>query len=271
VYIAQPPLYKLKAGKHETYVKDDRELEDWLLRMALDGAELRTGDARTPLPEQRLAELMREHAHIDNLTARLARFYDPQVLRCLREALPVPNSAAEQAAWTQAFTQTLNSGESGQRFQVEIRVGEHSPVLRLQQTQHGVTRELLFGEGFFASSDHQALLRHAGQTRALVGANAIVRRGEREQAVANFTAAYDWLLAEARRSLNIQRYKGLGEMNPGQLWETTLDPAHRRLVRVQVEDIVAADQMFTTLMGEDVEPRRDFIERHALQVSNLDV
>ncbi|MDR3416388.1 MAG: DNA topoisomerase (ATP-hydrolyzing) subunit B [Nevskia sp.] len=271
VYIAQPPLYKLKAGKHETYVKDDRELQDWQIRTALDEAALVPAAGQPALPGGRLGQLMRDYAQINLAVERLSRHYDHELLQQLRKLAPVPAEADALEAWTPQLDAALNGGRAGARYKVAARVGESGPLLSVERTLHGLSQRYQFGEDFFAGVDYQQMARFNAQLAGLFGEGATISRGERSQVVSSFEQAYDWLLNETRRGLVIQRYKGLGEMNPEQLWNTTLDPTNRRLVKVRVEDMVAADQMFTTLMGEDVEPRREFIERHALLVANLDV
>ena len=271
IYIAQPPLYKLKAGKHESYVKDDAELDSWQLRSALDEASLLPAAGQEPLPVERLSQLMHDYTRINASVQRLTRHYEVDLLQRLRVLAPVPTEEAALQQWIAAYTAALNDGRSASRYIVTGRVGASGPLLHIVRRLHGLNHEYHLGEDFFAGVDYQQMARFNQQIAGLIGEGAVVSRGERSQAVSSFAQAHDWLIGETRRGLNIQRYKGLGEMNPEQLWETTLDPTVRRLVQVQVEDVVAADQMFTTLMGEDVEPRRDFIERHALLVSNLDV
>ena len=271
VYIAQPPLYKLKAGKQETYIKDDREMEEWQLRAALDDAELVPAAGQPPLSKAALSHLVRDYSHLNSVVERLTRHYEVDLLEQLRKMAPVPTEAAALETWVAAFTAALNDGHSASRYKVKGTIGESGPLLGVERRLHGLEYQYSFGADFFASVDYQQMVRFNEQTRTLLGEGASIGRGERSQPVSSFEQVFDWLLNETRRGLNIQRYKGLGEMNPGQLWETTLDPAVRRLVRVQVEDVVAADQIFTTLMGEDVEPRREFIEHNSLLVSNLDV
>jgi len=266
VYIAQPPLYKLKSGKHETYVKDNNELEDWLLKSALDEAVLVPAAEAPALPTDKLAQLVRDTSRIQGAIERLSRHYDRHVLERLFERAPLPAGAARDG-WLQAFAESLNAGAAVQRYVVEMQGNS----LIVNQLVHGLAHRYVFGEDFFATPEFQLVSKFNSEVVPLIGAGAVVKRGERTRAVASFAEAYVWLTGEARRGLHVQRYKGLGEMNPEQLWETTLDPAVRRLVQVRVEDLISADQMFTTLMGEDVEPRRDFIERHALLVGNLDV
>ncbi len=271
VYIAQPPLYKLKAGKQETYIKDDREMEEWQLRAALEEAELVPAPVQPPLTKAALSHLVRDYSHLNSVVQRLSRHYETDLLQQLRKMAPVPVEAAALESWVTAFTAALNDGHSASRFKVKGAIGDSGPLLAVERRLHGLEHQYSFGEDFFASVDYQQMVRFNQQTAGLLGDGASIGRGERAHAVKDFQGVYEWLMSETRRGLNIQRYKGLGEMNPGQLWETTLDPAVRRLVRVQVEDVVAADQIFTTLMGEDVEPRREFIERNSLLVSNLDV
>jgi DNA gyrase subunit B len=271
VYIAQPPLYKLKAGKQETYIKDDREMEEWQLRAALEEAELVPAPGQPPLTKAALSHLVRDYSHLNSVVQRLSRHYETDLLQQLRKMAPVPVEAAALESWVTAFTAALNDGHSASRFKVKGAIGDSGPLLAVERRLHGLEHQYSFGEDFFASVDYQQMVRFNQQTAGLLGDGASIGRGERAHAVKDFQGVYEWLMSETRRGLNIQRYKGLGEMNPGQLWETTLDPAVRRLVRVQVEDVVAADQIFTTLMGEDVEPRREFIERNSLLVSNLDV
>ena len=271
VYIAQPPLYKLKAGKQETYIKDDREMEEWQLRAALDDAVLLPGAGQPPLTQAALSHLVRDYSHLNSVVERLSRYYETDLLQQLRKMAPVPAESAALETWVAAFVAALNDGHSASRYKVKGVVGESGPLLSVERRLHGLEYQYSFGEDFFASVDYQQMVRFNEQTANLLGEAASIGRGERTSAVGSFEQVFNWLMSETRRGLNIQRYKGLGEMNPGQLWETTLDPAVRRLVRVQVEDVVAADQIFTTLMGEDVEPRREFIERNSLLVSNLDI
>ena len=274
VYIAQPPLYKLKSGKNESYVKDNHELEDWLLRSALDDASFSADAGAPPLPTEKFAQLVRDYARIQGVIERLSRHYDRHVLERLVELAPITAAESEREVWLDRFSKALNAGTTLQRYVVELKTdaaGERPAALIVNQRVHGLEHRYVFGEDFFTSVDYQLVTRFNIEAAGLIGAGATIRRSERSRAVANFGEAYAWLLAEARRGLHVQRYKGLGEMNPEQLWETTLDPVARRLVQVRVEDLIAADQMFTTLMGEDVEPRREFIEKHALMVGNLDV
>ena len=270
VYIAQPPLYKLKAGKHETYVKDDDEMGRWLIGTSLDGAELLGANGQPLFDSERLATLLQDYSKADRAIERLSRHYDPALLELIRRK-PLPADAGAQAAAVQTYADQLNRVGGGTRYELSVSTVDGLPQVQLRRNVHGLVREQTLGREFFGGADYQHFTRLAQETESVNNIEATIHRGERSEAVSSFEQAYRWLLSEARRGLSVQRYKGLGEMNPAQLWETTLDPSNRRLVKVLVEDIVAADQMFTTLMGEDVEPRREFIEKHALLVSNLDI
>ena len=269
IYIAQPPLYKVKAGKLETYVKDDHELNNWLIGAALDNAQLST--AARPIPAEQLAELTREYAAVEELIERLARRYDHHILKELSRLSPMPVEAAALPGWTERFAAAVQGQGLRGEFRVEAQHSAEGPLLKVSRLTHGNEQVYNFNSDFFAGSDYQRIAALRGRIAALGGETLEIRRGERGQSVASFDEAYAWLLSEARRGLHVQRYKGLGEMNPEQLRETTLEPKNRRLVKVDVEDAVAADQIFTTLMGEQVEPRREFIEKNALLVGNLDL
>jgi DNA gyrase subunit B len=268
IYIAQPPLYKVKQGKQETYIKDDYELKQHLLRAALKGAELIPASGREVLPQETFEEIAREFLLAEAVVERLSRRMDFDVLYSLlkTEALHLETEAQAK--------------ESAKRLlpllgQVRIEVGHHENEdfwhLEVYRERHGIEHLTLIDNEFLQSGDYAQIARTATILAGLIQDGAEIRRGEAAAAVYDFKGALDWLLNEARKNLAIQRYKGLGEMNPGQLWETTMDPQVRRLLRVQIEDAIAADEIFTTLMGEEVEPRRNFIETNALGVRNLDV
>ena len=271
VYIAQPPLYKVKSGKQEAYVKDDQELADWLLRSALNNAELLPAAGQAVISPEQLAGLSRDLTVVRASLARLGRRYDPKLLDTIAAQPPIPGEGDALSAWVEQLAQRLNISDKNAFYEISSQLGEEGPVLEVRRRLHGATQVQTLGQDFFGSVDYRRMAELRASSDALIGQGAEIRRGEKSQAIRHFEQAYDWMLGEARRGLNIQRYKGLGEMNPDQLFETTLDPGNRRLVKVMVEDAVAADQMFTTLMGEQVEPRREFIEKNALQVGNLDV
>jgi DNA gyrase subunit B len=278
VYIAQPPLYKVKKGKQERYVKDDKELHGYLLQLAIDGASLFFDEDTPPITNLALENLARQYITILAIFERLEQHTPAEILAELVD-LPALNETSlvdEQAmaAWGEKFAERLNNNsESSVSYKVSVKSKESSNLLgfEMRKRLHGYETTSELSGDFFSGADYQPIARFVEQTADLFGEHSTVRRGDRSRPVSKFSEVYDWLMREARKGLNIQRYKGLGEMNPEQLWETTMDPENRRLLRVRIEDSIAADEVFTTLMGDQVEPRRDFIETNALNVSNLDV
>jgi len=278
VYIAQPPLYKVKSGKQEYYVKDDRELNDYLLQIALHKAKLRVSAQAPAISATTLEELAHEYARAMDTVKRLSRRYDPLILE---QMMYLPNLAREEhrsakalAQWSQSLEERLSAhGDETLVYRVEIRPPAMDVPLQLRATRlsHGIPHDFTWQDGFFASTEYQRLTQLGDRLNDLIEPGAVIERGERSQSIESFKQAFEWLMSEAKKGQNIQRYKGLGEMNPEQLWETTMNPETRRLVQVRIEDAVAADELFTTLMGDQVEPRREFIEHNALMVSNLDV
>ena len=267
IYIAQPPLYKVKMGRSEFYVKDDAELNRRILDAALENASLEV-DSK-PVDTAELNRLVREMSNINNMLQKYTRRYEPVVLDAMRDFRPWPAEADAQRAWAAELAERINADPSRRgRYTLEV---DANGGLTATRKQHGLTHTSNFLPEFFQSAEYQRLARFSQDAAALMPGAGIIRRGDKQMPVDNFNAAYQWLIQDTKRTMHIQRYKGLGEMNPEQLFETTLDPAQRRLVQVRIEDAVAADQMFTTLMGEHVEPRRAFIEKHALLVGNLDV
>ena len=278
VYIAQPPLYKVKSGKQEYYVKDDRELNDYLLQIALHKAKLRVSAQAPAISATTLEELAHEYARAMDIIKRLSRRYDPLILE---QMMYLPNLAREEhrtaealARWAQSLEERLSAhGDETLVYRVEIRPPAMDVPLELRATRlsHGIPHDFSWQDDFFASTEYQRLTQLGDRLNDLIEPGAVIERGERSQPIESFKQAFEWLMSEAKKGQNIQRYKGLGEMNPEQLWETTMNPETRRLVQVRIEDAVAADELFTTLMGDQVEPRREFIEHNALMVSNLDV
>jgi len=270
IYIAQPPLYKVKHGREERYLKDDHELKEFLLKLALKDAQLAPGEDAQPLSGDALAEVAREYILAEAVIERLSRRVDSAVLHALLGGIVVDLSSAAAAQETAA---ALSAALAGTDVAIEPQFDEKTESHRLliRRVLHGNQRLTLLDHDFVETGDYQQIRRTAGVLEGLVGPGARVKRGDEETAVTGFQQAIDWLLEQAKRGLSIQRYKGLGEMNPTQLWETTMDPASRRLLRAQIEDAIAADEIFTTLMGDVVEPRRAFIEANALGVRNLDV
>jgi len=270
IYIAQPPLYKLKHGRQERYLKDDYELKEYLLRLALEGAELVTAAGAEPLTGDALENVAREFFLAEAVIERLRRLIDVQVLYALLKQPAIDLSTAESAERSASELQALVVADG---IQVAPAFDEQSEQWRLQisRLQHGNVRTTIIDRDFVVGGDFEQIRRTGELLHGLLGSGASVRRGDRQQAVNEFKQALDWLLDEVRHGISIQRYKGLGEMNPEQLWETTMDPGTRRLLRARIEDSIAADEIFTTLMGDMVEPRRAFIETNALGVRNLDV
>jgi DNA gyrase subunit B len=279
VYIGLPPLYKIKQGKQEFYLKDDAALSAYLIANAVEDAELLYAPDTPPLRGAGLEQLMRDYVRALEQIERLQQRYDGALLRALLAVPPLSAEAfadgAAMARWCAALEQRLNGAGRLGRPAYLIRAtapdGEHGGALRVRREQHGLASEQLIPAGFFASADHAAIGEVARSLDGLIAPGARVARGGKAQSVRDFAEAHAWLLEEAKKGRTIQRFKGLGEMNPDQLWETTVNPETRRLLQVRIEDAVAADQIFSTLMGDVVEPRREFIEQNALRVSNLDV
>ncbi len=276
VYIAQPPLYKLKKGKREQYVRDDSELDALLMEIALDGAAIKPGGKKDVITGASLKKAADDYVTLLGIYKRLARRILPDVLDVLKmmPLLETETMASSDATreWFDALQERLATGANGHGdydIHLEER-GEDDFRARLRAVVHGVESERDLGSEFFRSAEYRNLVTLSASLYEPLDNGAKVERGEKFQPVSTPAEALEWLLAEGKRGLNIQRYKGLGEMNPDQLWETTMDPSVRLLRQVRVEDAVAADALFTTLMGDQVEPRREFIERNALSVANLD-
>jgi len=272
IYIAQPPLYKIKHGKHEQYLKDGHELDGFLLDVALQGAEVDPGDGRAPIGAQVLAGLARLWVAADNVIERLAAWMDVEALRAIAAGLTLRlDNAAEAEASAVALQALLRDAEVAAEY--DARTDKHQ--LRIGRRHHGNVKASVISVDFVHGADHEVLQRAGGAFDGLLGGNAVVRRGDgerrKEQQVGDFRAAMLWLMQQAEAGVARQRYKGLGEMNPAQLWETTMDPAVRRLLKVQIDDAIEADRVFTMLMGDEVEPRREFIESNARRAANIDV
>ena len=278
IYIAQPPLYKVKRGKQETYVKDDAELNSLLLRSALDNAALHLNLRDPPLQGDALRLLAEHLVLVTAMIQRLSRRYDARVLeQLLYQPEVVPARATEHdwlANWAAGLQNSLAAAVNGDGivYRVEVQANDDGAQgFTIRRAKHGLEERAELPLRFFDSPEYRKLAELGNSLQGLIGPDGYVVRGEQRRDVVSFREAIDWLMAEARRGQTIQRYKGLGEMNPEQLWETTVNPESRRLLQVRIEDAVAADEIFTTLMGDQVEPRRDFIERNALAAENLDV
>jgi len=280
IYIAQPPLYKVKVGKEEQYLKDGPALDAFLLKVALKDASIDTGGTNpTTLAGDTLAELARKHQLAQAVIARLGVFMDAAALRAIADGvsldLDTPAAAEASAVLLQAKLRELNDTGAPAEVASEFDVRTDKPILRISRRHHGNIKSSVITQDFVHGADYAALSTAAHTFRDLLGEGAVVKRGEGERAkeekVADFRVAMKWLIGEAERTTSRQRYKGLGEMNPEQLWETTMDPNVRRLLRVQIDDAIEADRVFTMLMGDEVEPRREFIEQNALRAANIDV
>ena len=278
VYIAQPPLYKVKVGREERYLKDDIEEAQFMLQLAMKDAGVLPSEGAAPLEGDTLMDLARQYVLADNIIARLSRYIDEAALSAMAEGVVLNLDTEEEAkASAERLEAALYDPAEPASVKVLVEANEAGDSWRLvlQRLHHGNIRVTVFDRAFVRGADYAVLAKAGATFTGLLGEGAKVYRGEgdrrKEKAVDDFREAMQWLHSEAERSVSKQRYKGLGEMNPDQLWETTMDPAVRRLLRVQIEDAIAADEIFTTLMGDQVEPRRAFIEAHALQAGNIDV
>ncbi len=276
IYIAQPPLYKVKKGKQEHYVKDDAQLNEYLIQLALDKAQLFTEETTPPIQGQGLEKLAKQFTGVVSVINRLSRRYDDVFLECIT-ALDIIGDEHKQdpellQAWLTKLEQQLHECESKAVFKVTLdykSATEFSVVV--SKRLHGTTKTFVLPGTFFNGKDYQQIAQYAKETAGMFNEGSFMQMGERKQPVSSFKHAFEWMMREIKKGQHIQRYKGLGEMNPEQLWETTLDANNRRLLQVRIEDAIAADEIFTTLMGDVVEPRRDFIVKNALDVTNLDV
>jgi len=276
IYIAQPPLYKMKKGKQERYVKDDAELNSYLLQTALDGTELYVEEGAPAISGAALEKLAQQYMTVIETLRRLARRYPYDVLETIvmRDAVDeaMINDNAAMQTWIDSVQNKLNELVDT-NIDLVFKPAEESGAweVNIVTTRHGIKSERSLKRDFFDSGEYASMKALGDALKGLLSETAYVKRGDRQQGVALFSQVMSWLMEEAKRGLHIQRYKGLGEMNPEQLYETTLDSNNRRLLQVQIEDAIAADEIFTTLMGDQVEPRREFIEGNALNVANLDV
>ncbi|MFL2531887.1 MAG: DNA topoisomerase (ATP-hydrolyzing) subunit B [Porticoccaceae bacterium] len=278
IFIAQPPLYKVSKGKNEQYLKDDDALEAYLTQKALEEASLHVNETAPAMQGAALEELVNQFREVADLISRMSLVYPKQVLETLvyTSALSADLlvKRKEVEAWCADLQEKLNKINSGTHSYNVLTEEDKErnlfmPIVEI--TAHGVPHKHRLGRDLFGSAEYTKIVELGGKLQGLLEQGAYVQRGERTLEINSFAEALTWLMVEARRGINTQRYKGLGEMNPEQLWETTMDPETRRMLVVTIEDAIAADQMFTTLMGDQVEPRRDFIESNALSVVNLDV
>ncbi|EKT4455182.1 DNA topoisomerase (ATP-hydrolyzing) subunit B [Pseudomonas putida] len=277
IYIAQPPLYKVKRGKQEQYIKDDEAMEEYMTQSALEDASLHLDESAPAVSGVQLEALVNEFRSVMKTLKRLSRLYPEELTE---HFVYLPEVTLEQLgdhavmqAWLAQFQARLNSNQkSGLAYNASLREDKERNVWlpEVEITSHGLASYITFNRDFFGSNDYRTVVNIGAKLSSLLGEGAYVQRGERRKAIVEFKEGLDWLMNETTKRHTIQRYKGLGEMNPDQLWETTMDPTVRRMLKVTIEDAIAADQIFNTLMGDAVEPRRDFIESNALSVSNLD-
>ena len=268
VYIAQPPLFKVRQNKKEQYLKDEQELEQYLIESALEGAELKTKE--NSISGEPLGNLAREIILNDAVVRRLAHRYDATILKAIYLCGEI-NLDTEEVALS--YVEKLKTSSSIENINFDVKKNPNSEkfMIEINQFRHGNLITSILDEEFLLSGDYKQIIKTSSLTKDLIQEKATISRNEKVAEVADFKGAVNWLMSEAKSGLNIQRYKGLGEMNPSQLWETTMDPSVRRLLQVKIEDAISADQVFSTLMGDQVEPRRNFIESNALGVNNLDI
>jgi DNA gyrase subunit B len=278
IYIAQPPLYKIKRGKQEQYLRDDQELNTHLLQSSLDGAHLYLAPGAPPFSDIAFEKLLQSHFIADAIIRRLSNRYDTKVLHQLMYVPPLDMERISQhgylSSWMASLRENLSREQSsGTTYEVDPLPGHSSQAFTIVVTRHvhGLSQPIHFGEDFFRSGDYRNLTAIGATASDLFTAQAIIHRADKTHQATNLSDMAQWLISEAKKGQHIQRYKGLGEMNPDQLWETTMNRETRRLLKVNIEDAIAADEVFTTLMGDQVEPRREFIECNALDVANLDV
>jgi DNA gyrase subunit B len=277
IYIAQPPLYKIKRGKQEQYLKDEEALSSYLTHIALEKSALYPNADAPAISAQAFATLVSQYRETQEVIDRSSNLYPSLLLETMldlpriNEETLKDNTAAQ--AWAEQFQSLLpESGRTGSHYQVTLEEDSerHTTNFNVEVMEHGIPHNFIFNHEFFMGSGYAKIADMGAELQATLEEGAYIQRGERVLPVESFKVAIEWMLNEARKGHYIQRYKGLGEMNPEQLWETTMDPETRRMLQVTIEDAVAADQIFTTLMGDEVEPRRVFIESNALRVANLD-
>ncbi len=278
IYIAQPPLYKVKRGKQERYVKDDLELNAYLLQNAVEGTRLHVSASSPAISEQALEQLASQYMTVMATIRRMSKRWNAKMLEAMIYLPELTTGDARDPAivdhWCRDLEQNLNAdASSGVRYEIRVAhaAGDVTWKASVIEYLHGIANMRELTQEFFASAEYRSMVKVGKHLNGLIGEDGWIQRGERREVVGSFAEAFDWMMEEAKRGQQIQRYKGLGEMNPDQLWETTMNVESRRLLLVQIEDAVAADEIFTTLMGDHVEPRREFIEKHALSVSNLDI
>jgi DNA gyrase subunit B len=278
IYIAQPPLYKVKNGKQEQYVKDDEALDVYLLQQALNGASLIPAAGAPPIMPQALEDLVKKLNRYKKLLNRYQYHYPENIIQLISQLPLVDIDDLNQESKMQTYVHALKQaceqhGQAWQNYVVELQHSNETDLYYpcVHHEQHGMRTSYVFAKEWWQNKDYKELVAIQQELKGVISVGAKICRGEKALEVDNFEQAVLWLMEEAKRGQNIQRYKGLGEMNPDQLWETTMDPSSRRMLQVTIEDAVAADQIFTTLMGDHVDPRREFIESNALSARFIDV
>lgn len=278
IYIAQPPLYKVKRGKQEQYVKDDEALFDYLTQCALDGAIFYPAKEVPAISAKSLEELVHHFRRVEKIIKRYKRRYPADILKRVAYMPMLHNEDFSNQNkienWCKQLHLSLQQVDSKtEQYKVELQTltesNQYSPIISI--SQHGTENFIPMQVEFFSSKDYREMVDLGHKLSSLIEEGAYIQRGDKSLPVENFEQVLNWLMEEAKKGQTIQRYKGLGEMNPEQLWETTMDPEVRRMLQVSIEDAVAADEIFTTLMGDNVEPRRDFIEANALDAENIDI
>ena len=279
IFIAQPPLYKISKGKQQQYLKDEEALKEFLTQSAMENASLHVNTDAPGITGESLQSLVNQYREVTATIERLSRLYPSEVMD---QMIYLPTLAVDDMtdrekveSWAEKLGKALNIDQrsGSHRYEISVSKDEERQVYLPSVTivAHGMPTKYLFNRDYFSSNDYRLIVKLGSAITDMIEPGGYIQRGERSQEITTFKEALDWLMGEAGRGYSIQRYKGLGEMNPDQLWETTMDPEARRMLRVTIEDAISADQIFTTLMGDHVEPRRDFIEENALKVANLDI
>ncbi|MDG2353989.1 MAG: DNA gyrase subunit B, partial [Gammaproteobacteria bacterium] len=272
LYIAQPPLYKIKKGKQERYLKDDQELNDYLLQEAVNEALLFTNSAAPAISGIALEAAVKDYYQINIIVERLSKKFNPALLRAIASSASLKDlkDAKKSKSWSQQLEQLLSQDSTPAQKHTVI-FNDKTKEIEHTLSVYGVDTDTdHLGEGFFSSADYQTILKFSAAVESVINEESYVEKKGKSVKIKNFTQVVSFLIEDAKKGQSFQRYKGLGEMNPEQLWETTMDPENRILLKVKIEDAIAADEVFSTLMGDEVEPRRNFIEENALSVDNLD-
>ena len=270
IYIAQPPLFKVKQGKDERYLKDEEELEQYLIESALNDSSLMTKEKGPVLDDESLRSISKEMLITESIIRRLSSRYDESLLRAIHHIGDI-NLDSEDSTKNYLEQLKIRMNQDNINFELKHDVENNKYSIEINQFVHGNLNTSNIDSEFLLSGEYKQIIKTSLLIKGLIGPGAVISRGEKSKQIESFQEAIDWIIQEAKNTLNIQRYKGLGEMNPIQLWETTMDPSVRRLLKVTIEDTQAVEETFTELMGDNVEPRRKFIESNALSVDNLDI